>query len=174
MHKQSLLRYILFLVFNDILVFFFAVAVCLNVARADDASDLGDNLDLIESNLSLSLSNLSLTIAGFSENADTSNGIRSHHSEINIVQNGSNNVALIRQSSNYSQAIIEQLGMGNLAGIEQVGSDNYASIKQFGAGNFASVAQVGVGNTAIIVQHGRQQFSVQQIGHNDTINIVQY
>ncbi|MED5380281.1 MAG: curlin subunit CsgB, partial [Pseudomonadota bacterium] len=70
----------------------------------------------------------------------------------NVVQNGSNN-----------EALITQLGEGNVVNLLQQNNNNYFEIIQDGFDNVANVNQLG-----------EQSFTVYQIGNEMVINITQY
>ena len=125
-------------------------------------SDLSTSSDMVESSLSMSLNAQAITIddetvfiaiSQFGLNNIT-NIIQSGNGAnlTNVVQNGSNN-----------EAIITQLGEGNVVNLLQQNSNNYFEIIQDGFDNVANVNQLG-----------EQSFTVYQIGNEMVINITQY
>jgi hypothetical protein len=79
-------------------------------------------------------------------------------SSSDIVQDGNNNLATVRQVLGSNEALIAQIGNNNSATVMQTGAPfpsdrNSAYIRQVGDGFVASITQSGAGNQAGIYQH---------------------
>lgn len=118
----------------------------------------GGNEDFLESRLSMELQ------------ADLGGSM---HSAALIRQKGNHNLASVSQSGETNIAEVLQYGSNNLAYIDQFGVNNRALVRQVGSDNYADVLQEGANNVAAVAQHGGRSFSLEQIGNNMKVNIVQ-
>lgn len=95
------------------------------------------------------------------------------------------NQAVLQQNGSLNDILVEQLGQGNVALLQQAGYLNQLALRQIGIGNRAEIEQVGVYNQVDVLQQGDfnliqiQQlggsgFSIQQIGNNAELSVVQY
>lgn len=90
-----------------------------------------------------------------------------------IRQFGVDNLAAVSQSGDQNTAQIEQFGSSNSAHVEQLGEYNKAHIIQHGNNNLADLIQDGSRNSAVISQNGDQSFSLEQIGSNMDVIVIQ-
>ena len=124
-----------------------------NLPAYAQQSDLSTSSDMVESSLSMSLNAQAITI-----DDETLNNIT------NIIQSGNGaNLSNVVQNGSNNEALITQLGEGNVVNLLQQNNNNYFEIIQDGFDNVANVNQLG-----------EQSFTVYQIGNEMVINITQY
>lgn len=84
------------------------------------------------------------------------------------------NSAQLSQAGNDNAASLYQDGSGQVAVIRQWGEQNRASVLQEGSDQRVLVDQVGTGNQAQVIQHGQSQtVRVQQWGDYQNARVVQ-
>lgn len=138
------------------------VFLCLFSSTKGMTQDFGENSDLLDSELSLSLS----TTVNF-------NGALG--GSIIIGQYGLfNTTNIIQAGSNTNTIEVIQQGTNNLAEVTQLGVDNSVFLLQQGENNLFTIVQDGNGNIANVNQFGEQTFIVTQIGNEMVVNITQY
>ena len=145
---------------------FTARAVCslLTVILSAHAqqSDLSTSSDMVESSLSMSLNAQAITIDD--ETVFIAVSQFGLNNITNIIQSGNGaNLSNVVQNGSNNEAIITQLGEGNVVNLLQQNNNNFFEIIQDGYDNVANVNQLG-----------EQSFTVYQIGNEMVINITQY
>jgi minor curlin subunit len=142
-------------------VMFCAVLVTSGPVHAKQ-SDLSTTSDMVESSLSISLNAQAITVDN--ETVLISVSQFGLNNITNIVQRGdASNLSNIIQNGSNNEALITQLGEGNVVNLLQQNDYNYFEIIQDGFDNVANVNQLG-----------EQSFIVHQIGNEMVINITQY
>jgi minor curlin subunit len=117
---------------------------------------------MVESSLSMSLNAQAITIDD--ETVFIAVSQFGLNNITNIIQSGNGaNLSNVVQNGSNNEAIITQLGEGNVVNLLQQNSNNYFEIIQDGFDNVANVNQLG-----------EQSFTVYQIGNEMVINITQY
>ena len=125
-------------------------------------SDLSTSSDMVESSLSMSLNAQAITIDD--ETVFIAVSQFGLNNITNIIQSGNGaNLSNVVQNGSNNEAIITQLGEGNVVNLLQQNNNNYFEIIQDGFDNVANVNQLG-----------EQSFTVYQIGNEMVINITQY
>ena len=145
---------------------FLALTVCglltVNSPVYAQQSDLSTSSDMVESSLSMSLNAQAITIDD--ETVFISVSQFGLNNITNIIQSGNGaNLSNVVQNGSNNEAIITQLGEGNVVNLLQQNNNNYFEIIQDGFDNVANVNQLG-----------EQSFTVYQIGNEMVINITQY
>ncbi|GFD70421.1 curlin subunit CsgB [Alteromonas sp. KUL106] len=145
---------------------FIAAAVCfvltVNLPVNAQQSDFSTNSDMVESSLSISLNAQAITIDD--ETVFIAVSQFGLNNITNIIQSGNGaNLSNVVQNGSNNEAIITQLGEGNVVNLLQQDNNNYFEIIQDGFDNVANVNQLG-----------EQSFTVYQIGNEMVINITQY
>jgi len=145
---------------------FFAFTGCslltVNLPTHAQQSDLSTSSDMVESSLSMSLNAQAITIDD--ETVFISVSQFGLNNITNIIQSGNGaNLSNVVQNGSNNEAIITQLGEGNVVNLLQQNNNNYFEIIQDGFDNVANVNQLG-----------EQSFTVYQIGNEMVINITQY
>lgn len=143
-----------------------ASAVCglltVNSSVYAQQSDLSTSSDMVESSLSMSLNAQAITIDD--ETVFIAVSQFGLNNITNIIQSGNGaNLSNVVQNGSNNEAIITQLGEGNVVNLLQQNNNNYFEIIQDGFDNVANVNQLG-----------EQSFTVYQIGNEMVINITQY
>lgn len=125
-------------------------------------SDLSTSSDMVESSLSISLNAQAITIDD--ETVFIAVSQFGLNNITNIIQSGNGaNLSNVVQNGSNNEAIITQLGEGNVVNLLQQNNSNYFEIIQDGFDNVANVNQLG-----------EQSFTVYQIGNEMVVNITQY
>lgn len=133
-----------------------------NLPAYAQQSDLSTSSDMVESSLSMSLNAQAITIDD--ETVFISVSQFGLNNITNIIQSGNGaNLSNVVQNGSNNEAIITQLGEGNVVNLLQQNNNNYFEIIQDGFDNVANVNQLG-----------EQSFTVYQIGNEMVINITQY
>merc|ERR1712093_372341 len=133
--------------------------LAVNLPAYAQQSDLSTSSDMVESSLSMSLNAQAITI-----DDETVFIAVSQFGLNNIIQSGNGaNLSNVVQNGSNNEALITQLGEGNVVNLLQQNSNNYFEIIQDGFDNVANVNQLG-----------EQSFTVYQIGNEMVINITQY
>lgn len=145
---------------------FTAFTVCsyltVNLPAYAQQSDLSTSSDMVESSLSMSLNAQAITIDD--ETVFIAVSQFGLNNITNIIQSGNGaNLSNVVQNGSNNEAIITQLGEGNVVNLLQQNNNNYFEIIQDGFDNVANVNQLG-----------EQSFTVHQIGNEMVINITQY
>ena len=145
---------------------FSALTVCslltVNSPVHAQQSDLSTSSDMMESSLSMSLNAQAITIDD--ETVFIAVSQFGLNNITNIIQSGNGaNLSNVVQNGSNNEAIITQLGEGNVINLLQQNNNNYFEIIQDGVDNVANVNQLG-----------EQSFTVYQIGNEMVINITQY
>ena len=145
---------------------FLALTVCglltVNSPVYAQQSDLSTSSDMVESSLSMSLNAQAITIDD--ETVFIAVSQFGLNNITNIIQSGNGaNLSNVVQNGSNNEAIITQLGEGNVVNLLQQNNNNYFEIVQDGFDNVANVNQLG-----------EQSFTVYQIGNEMVINITQY
>lgn len=84
------------------------------------------------------------------------------------------NEAHVDQQGTANTLELYQNGSAQLSVIRQWGSGNHASVEQQGSEQLVQIQQVGTGNEALVIQHGQSQsVRVQQWGDYQRARIVQ-
>jgi minor curlin subunit len=108
-------------------------------------------------------------------------------SDLSVMQDGSENRALVDQMGEEQMATVEQTGEGNTAElwqeaeantgtIIQMGEDNTATVGQYGEGSIAMTTQDGEENIAMVEQYSMEAgatVTVMQTGDTGNVHIVQ-
>jgi len=133
-----------------------------NLPAYAQQSDLSTSSDMVESSLSMSLNAQAITIDD--ETVFIAVSQFGLNNITNIIQSGNGaNLSNVVQNGSNNEALITQLGEGNVVNLLQQNNNNYFEIIQDGFDNVANVNQLG-----------EQSFTVYQIGNEMVINITQY
>jgi len=91
---------------------------------------------------------------GGNNTADVKQNAGADGSRADVIQGGSDHIALVTQSGAGSESYLNQMGTNNSGTVTQEGDDNYSSVIQGGTGNTATVGQYSDGNISSVMQSG--------------------